>query len=59
MRSSLLDYLKGHIPNAIYLHFENLQVPQDGTPAQSPDRICLERLIWDALSLSNDMWVIL
>jgi thiosulfate/3-mercaptopyruvate sulfurtransferase len=59
MRSSLPDYLKGHIPNAIYLHFENLQVPQDGTPAQSPDRICLERLIWDALSLSNDMWVIL
>ena len=59
MRSSLLDYLKGHIPNAIYLHFQNLQVPQDGTPAQSPDRICLERLIWDALSLSNNMWVIL
>jgi thiosulfate/3-mercaptopyruvate sulfurtransferase len=58
MRSSLLDYLKGHIPNAIYLHFENLQAPQDGIPAQSPDRICLERLIWDALSLSNDMWAI-
>jgi thiosulfate/3-mercaptopyruvate sulfurtransferase len=59
MRSSLLDYLKGHIPNAVYLHFGNLQVPQDGIPAQSPDRICLERLIWKALSLSNDMWVIL
>lgn len=59
MRTSLLDYLKGHIPNAIYLHFENLQVPQNGIPAQSPDRICLERLVWDALSLSNNMWVIL
>ena len=58
MRASVQDYLKGHIPNSVYLHFENLRVPKDGIPAQSPDRICLERLIGDALSLSNDMWVI-
>jgi thiosulfate/3-mercaptopyruvate sulfurtransferase len=59
MRTSLLDYLKSHIKNAVYLHFENLRVSQDGIPAQAPDRICLERLLGDALSVSNDMWVIL
>jgi thiosulfate/3-mercaptopyruvate sulfurtransferase len=59
MRTSLLDYLKGHIPNAVYLHFENLQVPRNGIPAQAPDRISLEKLIGDSLSVSNDMWVIL
>jgi len=58
MRTSLPDYLKGHIPNSVYLHFENLRVPQEGIPAQSPDRICLERLMGDALGFSNDMWVI-
>jgi len=59
LRSSLLDYLKGHIPNSVYLHFENLQVPDGGIPAQAPDRICLERLLGENLSASNDMWVIL
>lgn len=59
MRTSLLDYLKGHIPKAVYLNFENLRVSQDGIPAQAPDRICLERLLGDSLSISNDMWVIL
>lgn len=59
LRTSLLDYLKGHIPHAVYLHFENLRVPREGVPAQSPDRICLERLIGEALGASNDMWIIL
>ncbi|NWF93685.1 MAG: sulfurtransferase [Syntrophaceae bacterium] len=59
MRTSFLDYLKGHIPNAVYLHFENLRVPQNGIPAQMPDRICLERLLGDSLSLSNAMWVVI
>jgi thiosulfate/3-mercaptopyruvate sulfurtransferase len=59
MRTSFLDYLKGHIPNAVYLNFENLLVPEKGNPAQAPDRICLERLLGDNLSISNDMWVIL
>jgi len=59
MRTSLLDYLKGHIPNAVYLHFENLQIPERGIPGQAPDRICLERLLGDNLSLSNSMWIIL
>lgn len=59
MRTSLLDYLKGHIPNAVYLHFENLLVPRNGIPAQATDRISLEKLIGDYLSVSNDMWVIL
>ena len=59
MRTSLLDYLKGHIPNAVYLHFENFLVPRHGIPAQAPDRISLEKLIGDYLSVSNDMWVIL
>jgi len=59
MRTSLLDYLKDHIPNAVYLHFENLQVPEKGVPAQAPDRICLERLLGDNLCISNDMWIIL
>jgi thiosulfate/3-mercaptopyruvate sulfurtransferase len=58
MRTSLSDYLKGHIPNAVYLHFENLLVPRNGIPAQTPDRIPLEKLIGDYLSISNDMWVI-
>jgi thiosulfate/3-mercaptopyruvate sulfurtransferase len=59
MRTSLLDYLKGHIPNAVYLHFETLQVPRNGIPAQAPDRIDLERLLGEYLGVSNDMWVIL
>jgi thiosulfate/3-mercaptopyruvate sulfurtransferase len=59
MRTSLLDYLKSHIPNAVYLSFENLRVPKSGTPAQAPDRMCLERLLGGNLSISNDMWVIL
>lgn len=59
MRTSLSDYLKGHIPNAVYLHFENLHVSKSGLPAQSPDRICLERLLGDSLSVSNAMWVII
>ena len=33
LRSSLDDYLKGHIPNAVYLHFENLRVSRNGIPA--------------------------
>jgi thiosulfate/3-mercaptopyruvate sulfurtransferase len=59
MRSSLLDYLNGHMPNAVYLHFETLRVPRTGIPAQGPDRIFLEKLIGDYLSVSNPMWVIL
>ncbi len=59
MRTSLSDYLKGHIPNAVYLHFENFRVSKSGLPAQSPDRICLERLLGDSLSVSNTMWVII
>jgi thiosulfate/3-mercaptopyruvate sulfurtransferase len=58
LRTSFLEYLKGHIPNAVYLHFENLQVPRNGIPAQLPDRIFLEKLIGDYLSVSNDMWVV-
>ncbi len=59
MRSSLSDYLKGHIPGAVYLHFENLQVPDKGVPDQAPDRICLERLLGDNLALSNHMGIVL
>ncbi len=59
MRMSLPDYLKGHIPNAVYLHFENLRVPSSGVPAQAPDQITLERLLGENLSVSNNMWVIL
>jgi thiosulfate/3-mercaptopyruvate sulfurtransferase len=59
MRPSLPDYLKGHLPNAVYLHFENLRIPEKGTPAQAPDRICLERLLGENLSAPNHMWVIL
>ncbi|MGZ3534886.1 MAG: sulfurtransferase [Thermodesulfobacteriota bacterium] len=59
LRTSLLDYLKGHIPDAVFFHVENLQVPDKGIPDQTPDRIALERLLGDSLSLSNPMWVIL
>jgi thiosulfate/3-mercaptopyruvate sulfurtransferase len=59
MRTSLSDYLKGHIPNAVYLHFENLQIPDKGIPDQAPDRICLERLLGENVGLSNSMWVVL
>jgi thiosulfate/3-mercaptopyruvate sulfurtransferase len=59
MRTSLLDYLKGHIPNAVYLHFENLQIPDKGIPDQAPDRDCLERLLRDNLGVSNSMVLIL
>ncbi len=59
LRTSLTDYLKGHLPNAVYLSFENLQVPRNGTPAQAPDRISLEKIMGDYLGVSNDMWVVL
>jgi len=59
MRSSLLDYLKGHIPNSVYLHFETLRVPKGGIPAQAPDRSHFEKLLRNYLGLSNPMWVIL
>jgi len=59
MRTSLLDYLKSHVPNAVYLHVENLMIPDTGIPDQAPDRICLERLLGDSLGVSNHTWVIL
>jgi len=59
MRTSLPDYLKDHIPGAVYLHFENLQIPDKGIPDQAPDRICLERLLGDNLGISNHMGIIL
>jgi thiosulfate/3-mercaptopyruvate sulfurtransferase len=59
MRTSLFDYLKAHLPNAVYLHSETLQVPKNGIPIQALDRICLERVLGEYLSISNDMWVIL
>jgi thiosulfate/3-mercaptopyruvate sulfurtransferase len=59
MRTSLSDYLKAHLPNAIYFHSETLQVPRNGIPAQSLDRIFLERLLGEYLSISNDMSVII
>jgi len=59
MRTSLPDYLKGHIPNAVYLHAENLHIPDKGLPDQAPDRIYLERLLGDNLGFSNSMWVVL
>jgi thiosulfate/3-mercaptopyruvate sulfurtransferase len=59
MRSSLQDYLKGHLPNAVYLGVQTLQIPQKGVPAQALDRICAERLLGENLCLSNDQWAIL
>jgi thiosulfate/3-mercaptopyruvate sulfurtransferase len=59
LRTSFLDYLKGHIPNSVYLNFENLRVPRNGIPAQFPDTSFLEKLIGEYLSISNDMWVVL
>ena len=59
MRTSLLDYLRGHIPDAVYLSFESLQVPRNGIPAQSPDRITIEKMLGEFLGVSNDMWVVL
>jgi thiosulfate/3-mercaptopyruvate sulfurtransferase len=59
MRTSLSDYLRGHIPGAVYLHFENLQIPDKGVPDQAPDRSCLERLLGDNLGISNHMGIIL
>jgi thiosulfate/3-mercaptopyruvate sulfurtransferase len=59
MRTSLPEYLKSHVPSAVYLHFENLMIPDKGIPNQAPDRICLERLLGDSLSVSNHTWVIL
>ena len=51
MRTSLFEYLKGHIPNSVYLHVETLHVPRSGVPAQGPDRIYLEKLIRDYLGI--------
>ena len=59
MRTSLFDYLKGHIPNAVYLSFETLEVPRNGIPAQAPDRIYIEKTLGEFLSVSNDMGVVL
>lgn len=59
MRTSLLDYLRGHIPNAVYLSYNVLKVPRNGIPAQAPDRITIEKTMGEFLSVSNDMWVVL
>jgi thiosulfate/3-mercaptopyruvate sulfurtransferase len=59
LRPSLGDYLKGHIPNAVYLHFENLRVSRNGIPGQLPEKISLEKIMGTYLGISNDMWVIL
>ena len=59
LRSSLDEYLRGHIPNAFYLHFENLRVPRNGIPAQLPEKISLEKIMGNCLGISNDMYVIL
>ena len=58
LRTSFSDYLKGHLPNAVYLHFENLRVPRNGIPGQIPDRIFLEKIFGEYLGISNDMWVV-
>ncbi len=59
MRTSLLDYLRGHIPEAVYLSYNALKVPRNGIPAQAPDRITIEKTMGEFLSVSNDMWVVL
>jgi len=59
LRGSFFDYLKGHIPNAVYLPFQNLQVPRNGIPAQLPEKISLEKIVGNYLGISNDMWVVL
>jgi thiosulfate/3-mercaptopyruvate sulfurtransferase len=59
VRSSFDDYLKGHIPNAVYLQFENLRVSRNGIPAQVPEKMSLEKIMGDYLGISNNMWVIL
>lgn len=33
VRSDLNEYLKGHIPNAAYLHYESLRIGKSGVPA--------------------------
>ena len=33
LRSDLAEYLKGHIPEASYLHYESLRLSKDGVPA--------------------------
>jgi thiosulfate/3-mercaptopyruvate sulfurtransferase len=58
VRTSLSEYLKGHLPNAVYLNAENLGIPRKGVPAQAPDRICLERLLGENLGVSSDMWLV-
>lgn len=59
MRTSLFEYLKGHLSNAAYLPYETLQVPRNGIPAQALDRISVEKILGEYLSISNDMWVFL
>jgi len=59
MRTSVFDYLKGHIPDSVYLSFEVLRIPKNGIPAQAPDRIYVEKVLGEYLSLSNDMWAVL
>jgi 3-mercaptopyruvate sulfurtransferase SseA len=33
LRSDLVEYLKGHIPEAAYLHYETLRIGKSGVPA--------------------------
>jgi thiosulfate/3-mercaptopyruvate sulfurtransferase len=33
LRSDLNEYLKGHIPEAVYLHYESLRIGKSGVPA--------------------------
>ncbi|MEN3002415.1 MAG: sulfurtransferase [Armatimonadota bacterium] len=56
-RPTLLSYLQGHIPNAIYLHTETLRLARGGVPAQllPPKRLAE---IFGALGIGNQHTVV-
>jgi thiosulfate/3-mercaptopyruvate sulfurtransferase len=56
-RSSLRDYLQGHIPNAIYLNTETLRISQSGVPARllPPERLAE---IFGAIGIGNQHTVV-
>ena len=59
MRTSLLDYLKGHIPDAVYLSYKSFKFPGTASPPRPLIGSTIEKTMGEFLSVSNDMWVVL
>lgn len=58
LRSDLFEYLEGHVPGAVYLHYETLRATGDGVPADILDGEAYARL-FSRLGIAKDRPVVI